>query len=264
MNDTMELRRATLAKDLNDTTVSTNKNIIISIKGILPMVSILNSTIDINVFITETTDAASDNSDIKNTLIDLDYLEETGNDRFDYITSNISAVSKSKVMVYRDNKYDDLLIIPETTFLGSNANDDATVGETFTVFGYLVGGGDGNRGLCAGANVMPVEKQYMVKLPKVNTNIKSVNTQYSLPGINDDNKGSRYLERMITDKVNYSTSKSNLVGSLILGTNDDVFKTQAFLPHYVLYKKDMNLFALQFVGNKKIESTNSIHIFFNF
>ncbi len=115
-----------------------NRRVVIEVIGTLPILvgdyidKLLVTDADIGVIdsVETATPAAADNY---NVLVDIN-----NDDRYLYLGSSKSLITKIMTHIYYDNKHTDILVMPDTVMMGSGDNDKLYVNNTMTLQAYNV------------------------------------------------------------------------------------------------------------------------------
>ena len=243
----LETRILQLAVSENDKTTLTGNNLIINIKGTIPLMSISDTLINRRKVIDTTyngtvngTKTATSRKDSNNTIVDINYKENNVSvDRFIFLTSFTSAITNNYMRAYYDKKFSDIILIPELEYIDQNIK-----GQTYQVLGYRVGGGTKMNNTYSDA-IMPVEDTF--KLPTTKEDINNKHIVATMHGLasNGDNG---VWETISNTNISTNDKKNQLAGLLSLGTPSDVFNTPSSVPTYVLTQVDDNRYEIKYVG----------------
>jgi len=166
--------------------------------------------------------------------------------RFTFIAS-VKSTFNNAVQIYYDNKFKDIIIIPDTSLLGSGSTTDAHANQEFTLRCYRVGGGM-NIDNTGGDLVMPPNAEG-VPLPVCNENIAINNDLLMLDGMNRV-PGSQPTTTSINN-VWMSTGKRTPMTYLTIGDPAILFETVSNVPLFTMYQVNVDQFAVKYVGNRK-------------
>lgn len=249
MKDTIKLRTAVLAlsENLKSDTVDpvvvnvTKIKVSIDIVSTLPMLTMTDALVANSLMAEDHRPSLPATLDIDNTLKDVGYLDETGNERFTFITIASSAITNNKVRLYHDAKYSDIIVIPELNCIDNTINDTL-----YELRGYRVGGGcnvdDINNDL-----IVPGDETF--KLPLTNSNIANTSKHVKMHGIARDTDGGHYYKTLDNGDM-VVNRKLTTVGMVNLGSGDELFvDAGARVPMYTIVQATLDRYALKFLGN---------------
>jgi len=266
MNDTLKLRtaRIALSENLKSDTVDpvdpsitivnvTKIHVSITIVSTLPMLTMTDALVANSLMTSHDAPSAPTTLDVDNTLKDVDYLEEFGVERFTFITTTQSVITNNKVRLYHDAKYEDIIVIPELSFIDNKLDNNI-----YNIRGYRIGGGVAVDEI---ANDLIVPGEETFKLPLTKSNISNVCKHVKMHGIARDSDNAYYYKTLDNGDM-VVNRKLTTVGMISLGTADDLFvETGATIPMYTITQATLDRYALKFLGN--IKPTN-IYIPLNF
>ena len=266
MNDTFETRSARIAlsenkkTDTTDTSVPpvttinvTKIKVNISIVSTLPMLTLTDELVTNSSIASVVTPVDLAALDAKNTLKDVEYFEEHGKERFTYITTTHSQITNNRVRMYHDAKYEDIIIIPELSYIDSDLNHTV-----YDIRGYRVGGGVEVDDIY---NDLIVPGEEYFKLPLTKSNIENTCEHVRLHGVARDSDHTYYYKSLPSGDT-IVNKKLTTVGMVKLGSADELFvEPGATIPMYTIMQATLDRYALKFLGNKK---PTSIYIPLNF
>ncbi len=259
--DQLTLRYAEIATSESSKTTLTGKSISIAIQSYVPLIAMNTSLYSDARYLEKTVTGVSKD----NTLVDSEYTTEHGTDRFIYITTSQSLVTFTKVRFYYDKLFQDILIIPELAYLGSNSAGDILENDNFAVSGYLIGGFSKTLNGGNSESMMSVTESNRIKLPETKSSISSKMQLYTLPGISDDKRQGQYLERMVTPEINISNSKAYGVNVVNFGKSGNLFVNNNPLPLYTIIQSKISTYAIQSAGtNRPAESADDLCVILTF
>jgi len=246
MTDTIDIRRAYLGKDESDKNIDNKRTIEIHIANAVPFIMVDDRIVNDYTVNSELIDSKDSDSEIVNTLVD-DEME----DRFTYICETKSSVSKNIVRLYYDAKYKDIIIVPDTTMLGTSDLNDPNSRQNYQLIGHIVSGGDVvKNGLWSGS----VNSKHHFDLPATNRNLSSKHTAVLLNGVAPtmgDRKGVYYVDEAGTYRL--ADNRRLPLGLLDLGTIADIFGSDISLPVYNVYQGSTDSYKVQYLGIKSVE-----------
>ena len=98
----------------------------------------------------------------------------------------------------------------------------------------------------------------------LDSGFETTNRFYRLPGLADNTRNGRAMERMITNDVNYIDAQIVPTASIDLGDGAAFFGTDNVIPQYTMYEDGIGTYAIKYAGPRKPESGKNLHIFLNF
>jgi len=240
MTDTIKKRMAYLGVSELDKSFDNKRRVIININDAVPLVTVNEQVFNANK-ITEVITVQP--VTLLNPLVDADDIN-----RYLYVTNVISAITNNIVHIYYDYKYKDIIIIPDTVYLGTGSLTDASKHSTYEISGYCVSGG-GNAGMHA-TNI-PLDPAFNMPVP--NTKIASKHIAVMLGGMGAL-ASTRYTNRELSSHQTYTLSDNrNLPSGLIdIGLATDVFVANGKVPIHNLYQYTPDLYKLKYLGNHEV------------
>ncbi|MGE3591437.1 MAG: hypothetical protein AB7G52_02925 [Arcobacter sp.] len=255
MNDTRNMRLAYLADNAEDKN-ATKKKLQITIHGTLPIIVTDDITLSDITIKEEDTVPYTLLTDLKNFLVDEDFLNETAEDRFIYITTLKSLLTKNKIMFYYDRKYQDIIIIPDTRFY-----DLLDANGVYEVNGYRIGSGE-NIKQRHPDQLLTLQEESVVQLPETKNNITTAKSRLVL--LPDSIKGNTTRNNNIINKLDdvnsiyYGETQPSML--IELGTVLELFVNNTKLPAYLLHQYSFENFGIKYVNNL---STGHAKLLFN-
>lgn len=247
--DTRESRLADLAIDNNNKDSLTGNKVVIYIDQTIPILDISpDLIINNNKIASEYISTATAYS---NFLVDVEYKNTTGNDRFLILTKAISGVTKNISLFYYDRKYNDIIIVGELAWIPQDIT-----GLMYDLKGKRLGGGK-NHGVIPSDLSLPVDDVY--KLVDTNEDINNTTYHLTLNGLNTHTSASYYLR--VDADTTIRSDRLALSGMVSLGSITDIFTQSISIPTYTVYQISHNRFAVKYTGNRK---PNNIYVPLNF
>jgi hypothetical protein len=258
----MKERKASLVKNGTDLTESNllKRKVVIQIENYLPLLYINNELL-VSKSIKLVTTPPKGIVDIKNHLTDIEYLTETGNDRFMYIGTTMSNISGTKVDIYHDDKYKDLIVIPELDLLGSTEPTDVSDGYNFVLKGYAVGYGELSSTF---EHIKTMDSDNLSVLTKPKSSISFENNMMVLPGIGvHGSKNNSSIEMMFDGSHNF-IDKNNIANNVVTMGDMSSLYDDIKVPMNVVYQDGINSYTAKYVGSKKPETNYSVGFVLDF
>lgn len=184
-------------------------------------------------------------------------------DRFVFITKCESTISKLQVELYYDKKYEDIIVVPDSTTAKFLSNHTY-----YYVHGLRVG---------TGTNIALHNTGYIklhandnadrCRLPKAKSSISSKVRAVAIPGMieGDVNRSLGNYTEKLDDKVSISRKSIQMTTLLELGTVSDLFEeTDKGLPLYVLRQFNTRLMGLEYLGVTDTPADSKLYLPLNF
>ena len=235
------IRTAYLGTDSTNPNTDNNRQVNIHLTNGVPLVSIDDEIIS-DRLIKEELYTGGTLRVIPNILVD----REDAN-RFIYVTQIISPISKDKSNIYYDGKYKDIIIIPETKYLGTGDINDINANQTFDLAGYVVSGNSEFKNDVFTGTINP---DTVMNLPETNRNINSRSMVASIYGISNT-MGNRIVSYPMATNMSIRDRRMLPIGIIDLGTITDLFTVSTLIPTYSMYQSSYNMFKIRYLGNKK-------------
>jgi len=245
--DKKDFRTALLGKSEADKNVDNGRSITLTIDSGLPMVNVDDVLMD-NFTINSVTHSPSltGGDDVLNTLVD----KEDPN-RYVYICTTLSAVTKAVVRLYYDAMFKDIIVVPNTETLGTDSATDMNRNQNYDLRGYVISGGDDiKHGNFSGT----IKKDFQFDLPVPNSDISATHNAVILNGI-APTMGGRLMAYDIDDQGKYSLRDNRRlpVGLLDLGTVNDIFGTAVSLPIYNVFQGTTDMYKMKYLGIQNVD-----------
>jgi len=265
MND----NRITRVVELYDN--NTNKNLLqnitvnILLESGLPVFVNINKTVErCNIALHSDLAGFININDIVGIITDQEYLALHGVERFNFVTAIYGGFGNSRVVMYYDKKYSDIILIPDQTDL--IINDSILSGCAYAVLGKCI------------TNLVDVRQHTqrlddpvlpLIKDTSITNNISSTKTTFtpvsiSVADIYGVNPGVStriftYLEQSITNSTTGVSSNygiQNLNGDVVvcinLGKESDIFDVpNNTLPLAGFYRRGFGTTDIMYFGSKK-------------
>jgi len=245
MEDAQSVRMAYLGKDESDKNIDNKRAITIHISSGIPFVMVDDRIVNDYTVNATTVDAKASDTDIINTLVDPDM-----DDRYTYICETKSSITKNIVRLYYDAKYEDIIVVPDTTMLGTSDLSDPNSNQQFDLIGYVIGGGDVVKdGIWPGT----VNPKPTFKLPTTNKNLTSTHMGVLLNGVAPTmggRKGVYYVDDAGTYRL--ADNRRLPVGLLDLGNIADIFGQDVTVPVYTVYQGTTDMYKVKYLGFKSV------------
>lgn len=191
-----------------------------------------------------------------NKLVDEEWFKANKNkDRMVFMGAAKSPFTSSRAYFYYDNKYQDIIILPNIDMIALAGNNIV-----FPIDGFRLGSGVGMRTTSI-VNTISMDEADRVKLPEGKGNISTINTRFvSLPlGGNNKSVDSAKITTYIQDQYSFEESDSSLFTLVELGTKADVFNNPTNLPVYLFYQTSLVEYGIRYLGFKDT-GTNKLYV----
>lgn len=250
-NSDLMLREATIIENGNPT----NKTTSIRVQASLPMFITDETRLQELILSSETTPAGSST---KYGISDVDYKASLNDERYVYLTTAKSPITKNIVVFFYDKLCEDIIIVPDTTAL---LPYDA--GFRLELRAYRLGAGV-ILDRYTPYQVLPVSEKTNYKLPAIKGPIDVKTHIVMVPGVSQDNLvRTNLLDRRIdTDNIiNISTVQPMTM--IELGVSTNIFVKDAALPLYLLGQTSIREYQLHYINHSN-PGTNKLYIGLNF
>lgn len=179
--------------------------------------------------------------------------DDTLENRFTYISSVQSPITKNVAMLYYDKRYKDILILPNLEYLTHGVSSG-----TYCIRASRLGSGSRSN---SRSWFHDVTNAYTSRcaLPETKSNIQIktlltnfTGTAFATPG----NKDEGYVEILSDNKGQIKHNMKRLQSIVNLGTAASLFKEVGPVPVYLLYQHTMMEFGIEYIANKLTDSNN--------
>lgn len=247
--DSQDNRFAYLARLDNSVKVPNGVIVNMQISCTLPLFTLPTDLISRTKVYEEVTAADHLVDTVTNLPYDPEYEDVNLKERFIYVTRFVTGITKAANVIMYDRKYDDLLVLPDLSFLDNS--DDIIVNDTaFIIKAFRIGS------IKPGAINIPIDSVLpatndLAILSEPKSNIGNTVTINLINGIANDtkNKNVSVIEK-------YTTGVENIRGDALpcsfinLGNVLDVFGSEVNVPFFLGHQTTPETYALAFVGNK--------------
>ena len=234
--------------------------IVINVAGCLPLVITDSESLNAMALPETTKGEALGFSYNNNRLVD--FLDEpvnvtANNKSFNYMKTIKSLVTGNRLDFYYDLKYQQILLLPNTTYLKASP-----VVPNINIKSYRLGS---SRALGNPNILSTTSSEELIKLEQPNFS-KLKSSIILIPGsINTSNVNKSFLQRDVTGG-NIALGELGLISFIELGTYNEVFGNTPQLPVYLFYQRSLLDYGLEYISVlKKNELSNKkIYIILNF
>lgn len=226
-----------------------NRTIIAKLTGTLPIMITNEGVIDQDTIVEG--DDKTEEGD-SNKLVDKEWSKDNKNeDRFIFMSAVRSAMTNNRAYFYYDNKYNDIIILPNIDTI-SLAGDNIV----FPVTGFRLGSGVGMRTTNI-INMISMDEADRVKLPKCKKNIKTMKSRYiTMPTAgNNRSVDAAKITTYIQNKYSFEEVDGSMFIIIEMGTVADIFETPpSSIPVYLLYQMSLIENGIRYIGFKNTEN----------
>ena len=242
--DKRNVRYLELAATEADVTVLNGRKVIVKINTTLPIVKVPTSIVVIDTIDTPTPAVAS----VFNVLTD-----PTDVARIKYLGTSVSYTSGSKVDLYYDSKFKDILIVPSTESFGINADVDIYANApAFVIEGYRVGSGIKHDGYLIQNDMSATNENEMSQLPECKRLASLGSSLLLLPGFDSTSLYSG-VEVMKDGITNFTRGRVLPQQYIKIGNADDLVANGGDkLPTYGLIQYAPGKNGLTYIGRKNL------------
>lgn len=249
IKDSYEQRLAYIAKDSSTRDITNNRRVYITLTSTLPAVHIENNLL-VNRELMSKNNNAPVNS-IINTLASDDDIVVAGEEtvyRFTFISRAVSNLFKNTIDMYYDNKYNDIIIIPTTNYMGDETTSNILTNTVANITGFRIGGGCELDYTRIGNKYISLNHKF--NIPKMDDRLDNKFMYINLPGLHTQH-GSEFIktnvsEAPMTDVFN-SSNRGVCVTTLTLAST-------IAMPVYSVVQYNVDSFRLQYLGIKKVST----------
>lgn len=247
MDDKFESRLAYVAKSSVDRDIANKRKLCINIVNTLPLINIDNALVTNRELLTKN-NAAINGTVLNNLASDDDVIDEiTGvvTYRYIFLSRSESNLYKNIVDVYYDTKYNDIIIMPTTRYLGDNSLDNIHTNTIKNIAAYRLGGQGNIDNTRIGNKYLPVTSRFNV--PRVTGRLANKFMYINLPGLHTPH-GSEYLkvsvnENPLTDMIGNSNRG--------VGVTTLTLPAPITVPLYDVIQYGVDSYRLDYLGMKK-------------
>jgi len=238
------IRTAYLGTDSTNPNTDNNRRVNIHLNNGIPLVAIDDDIISSRKVkeIDYTGGLVGVSTTLNNVLVD-----KTDANRFIYVTQITSPITQDVSIIYYDAKYKDIIVIPETKYLGTGDVDDINANQVFDLKGYVV---SGNMEFSDDIYTGSINPDVKMNLPATNSDISSKTMIANIYGISST-MGHRTIFREVTSGLSIGGERMMPTGIVDLGSITDLFTTEEYIPTYTMYQGSYNMFKVKYLGNKK-------------
>ena len=248
------IRTAYLGTDSSNPNTDNNRRVNIHLDNGLPLVAIDDDIISDKKI--KEIDYRGGQVGIITTLYNV-LVDKTDADRFIFVTKITSPITQDVSNIYYDAKYKDIIVIPETKYLGTGDADDINANQVFDLKGYVV---SGNMNFADDLYTGSINPDVKMNLPATNNDISSKSIIANIYGISTT-MGHRTMYREVTTGLSMGGERMLPVGIIDLGSTTDLFTSAEYIPTYTMYQSSYNMFKVKYLGNKK---PNKVYLIMDF
>lgn len=178
-------------------------------------------------------------------ITDIEYTKEKGEERYVLLTVAESPLSKNRAVFYYDKLFEDIIILPNLSFL-----DIVDINAHYEIRGFRLGSG-GKISENRAHQVMAINENTVTKLPLTKNKISVKSKLVLVPGMTPEHMiRNDLIETMITNNDNLCRTTIQPSVLIELGTAADIFtKTGTNLPLYLLGQSTIREYTIQWLGN---------------
>lgn len=248
MIDKLESRLAYVAKSSIERNIDNKRKLCINITNTLPIVHIDTTLADNRQLLTKN-NAAIGGTILNNLASDDDVIDEVSGDvtsyRYIFISRSESNLYKNIIDVYYDTKYNDILIIPTTQYLGNESMENPHTNTIKTITGYRLGGHGNLDSSRIGNKYLPVTSKF--NMPVISTRLDNKFMYINIPGLHTPH-GSEFLkvavnENPLTDMISNSNRG--------VGITTLTLPAPISVPLYGVIQYGVDSYRLEYLGIKK-------------
>jgi len=247
----MKLKKRNLSLRIKEDSVEFSINVNLIAESALPIFTANNNYID------RLTINKTDTSDVINNVI-LNLYDKEYPDRISYIGNVRSTMSENNIYMFFDNKYGDIIILPDQTMLTKVSS-----GKTLDINVKLLGYGD-NTDKYSISQEVTVDTSVKYKLPKTKLNDKMRNLVLKLFENNSDyKKESAFLLMQFSNYYQIQNESFHPFNIVHLGKYSDLFESNSRIPLYTLENLSFTSPKIEFNGVVAVEDPD-LYISFRF